>query len=180
MKNFFRNAWEDPVWSKVIAAIIVALGGVLVSAIKSFCFNVSFGTAILNVLRFKICLWIVLLALFVVALGVAIYKKHSRKKTPSFVSAFTSGTYQNQQWHWAWEWSDEDKFYYVMDLDMMCPNCKNGVLNFSYDGYQCGKCGNEYEFDVLRVDFVAVRKQIVMDAREAFPEYKNCIGDMFV
>ena len=48
MKNFLRNAWEDSVWSKVIAAIIVALGGVLVSTIKSFCSNVSFGTAILN------------------------------------------------------------------------------------------------------------------------------------
>ena len=180
MKNLLRNAWEDPVWSKVIAAIIVALGGVVVSAIRSLCSNVSFGTTILNVLRFKMSLWIVLLVLFAMALGVAIYKKHSGKTKPSFVSAFTSGVYQNQQWHWTWEWSDEDKFYYVMDLDIMCPNCKNGVLNLSYDGYQCGKCGTEYEFDVLKVDSTGVKKQIVMEAREAFPEYKECIGEMFV
>ena len=180
MKNFFRNAWEDPVWSKVIAAVIIALGGMLVTAIKSICFNVSFGTAILDVLQFKLSLWIILVALFAVALGVAIYKKHSKRSKPSFVSEFTSGVYQNQQWHWTWEWSNEDKFYYVMDLNMMCPKCKNGVLYLSFDGYQCGKCGTEYDYNVLRVDSEGVRKQIVMDARKAYPQYKNLIGELFV
>lgn len=70
MKNFFKNAWEDPVWSKVIAAVIIALGGMLITAI--------------------------------------------------------------------------------------------------------------YDYNVLRVDSEGVRKQIVMDARNAYPQYKNLIGELFV
>lgn len=70
MKNFFKNAWEDPVWSKVIEAVIIALGSMLVSAI--------------------------------------------------------------------------------------------------------------YDYNVLRVDSEGVKRQIVMDARNAYPQYKYLIGELFV
>ena len=178
MKEKLSNIWHDPVWSKVIAAVIVALGGLLVSAIKSLCSQESFGTALLNVLSFKVSVWIVLSVIFIVVLGVALLKKHAHKPTPPFVTEFTSGIYQKQQWQWRWRWDDEERCYYIYDLSVKCPKCKTGLLTISFDNYQCGKCGAE--FDALRIDYDGVKKQILADARNAYPQFKDSVSDMWM
>lgn len=177
MKSFLKYAWKDPVWSKVIATVIVAFGSVLITAIKSLISNVPFRTAFLNLLNYKISFWIVLLALFVIILSIALCKKYLKSPTPSFVEEFTSGNYQNQQWQWMWRWSDSDMFYYVDELNVMCPNCKTGILNLGYSHYRCGNCGMELEYGMLGIDSEGVRRQILLDVRNAYPQYKNLVGE---
>lgn len=178
MKEKLSNMWHDPVWSKVIAAVIVALGGLVVSAIKSLCSPMSFGSAVLNVLSFKVSVWVVLLVIFIVVLGVSLLKKYASKPTPPFVTEFTSGIYQNQRWQWNWRWDDEERRYHVYDLSVMCPKCKTGILTIYFDGYQCGKCGAE--FDALGIDHEGVKRQILADARNAYPQFKDSVSDMWM
>jgi len=41
--KFIKNKWSDPVWSKVFAGIILAIGGIIVSAIWSLITDISFS-----------------------------------------------------------------------------------------------------------------------------------------
>jgi len=66
----FKNIWVDPVWSKVIAAIILAIAAVIWTVISAEINDIDFHTAWINFLTFNIQLWwltigvIILLLLF--------------------------------------------------------------------------------------------------------------------
>ncbi len=69
-----KENWKDPVWSKVIAAVIIAVGGfiltTLYSLVKSLISNVSFDNVLSEVYAFfcsdiSIKLWIVIVFVFV-------------------------------------------------------------------------------------------------------------------
>lgn len=47
-----------------------------------------------------------------------------------------------------------------------------------FDGYQCGKCGAE--FDALGIDHEGVKRQILADARNAYPQFKDSVSDMWM
>jgi hypothetical protein len=62
MKEEFKKIWIDPVWSQVIAQIIIYGSGLIFfSFIKLIYDGGNFWTALVTILSFKIALWIYLL-----------------------------------------------------------------------------------------------------------------------
>ncbi|WP_333852159.1 hypothetical protein [Epilithonimonas sp.] len=46
--------WKDPVWSKVISAIIISLGGLILAIIKSVCESQTFSDSFNDILNYQI------------------------------------------------------------------------------------------------------------------------------
>jgi hypothetical protein len=76
----FKKIWADPVWSKVISAIIIAIGAVIWSAISSKISNTDFQTAWITFWNSKIVLW-QLTAGAIIVLSVYGIWKHFRATT---------------------------------------------------------------------------------------------------
>lgn len=57
-KGFFERTWNDPVWSKVISAGIIAVLTILYSIGLSIFKEISFKEAILNILNFQIKIYV--------------------------------------------------------------------------------------------------------------------------
>lgn len=68
MKEKFQKIWVDPVWSKVIAAAIIAICAVLWAFISAKINNVDFMTAWNNFWTFEIPLWVVTVGVFSIIL----------------------------------------------------------------------------------------------------------------
>lgn len=128
MKDLFKRIWNDPVGSKVIASVIIFLLGLLCSFLKSLISDdITFSDVIRQILGFKVELWLVVVCLMVLWIVSGIISKISDSKkripVPPFVNGFVKGLYQNQIWRWRWQWSPTNRFYYVTDLSIECPNC---------------------------------------------------------
>lgn len=68
MKAKVQKVWTDPVWSKVISAVIIALGGACYVAIEGIYHNATPIATIMKIrdaLNVPIPLWATLLALFI-------------------------------------------------------------------------------------------------------------------
>lgn len=178
-----KSIWNDPVWSKVIAAAIIAAVGALFSLVKSwFNENVSFEEAFKTVFSYQVNLWLAITVVMMVLIIVGVIKKTEANKqrvpVPPFVNDFTRWMYQNQVWKWRWVWSPTNKFYYVTDLNIECPNCHEGVLDLESMNYRCPKCNVSYEFDWINGNPDGVKKQLLEDARTRYNYCKEYIGEI--
>lgn len=95
-----------------------------------------------------------------------------------FVNDFTCGVYQGQKWKWRWEWSSAYKFYHVIDLNIVCPNCHDGILDLEYMIYRCPKCNTSFEFAWINGNPEGVKRQILEDARTRYSYCKEYIGEI--
>lgn len=180
-----KKIWSDPVWSKVIAGVLLMVITAIGSVIKSIHSKTeSFMDVLKTVFGVKVNLWLALAVFLIVWIVVSIVrqkknKKNSIPKVP-FVNEFTEGTYQNIRWNWRWQWSKTFKIFYVTDLNLVCPYCKKGVLTvgYSYVNYVCGNCGADIHSSNLNVNYDAVKTQIINDARKKYNRYDEYIGEI--
>lgn len=80
-KSRFSEIWKDPVWSKVISVVIVALASALWRWIDIESFKTSFNLLI-NWLKFQVPVWWVILGCFVVWLIIRLIKSIRLESTP--------------------------------------------------------------------------------------------------
>lgn len=181
--RFIKRIWNDPVWSKVISAIIIAGLGVVYSLIRGW---ISDSETILvslkKVFSYKANIWFVIGCLLIVMTIIGIIKKNLRKKDkipqPPFVNDFTRWRYQNQIWTWRWKWSPTYHFYYITDLNIECPNCHDGLLTLEYSVYRCAKCNAEIPYALLNTNSNTVVKQILEDTRKNYNYCAEYIGKL--
>ncbi len=78
----FKKIWSDPVWSKVISAIIIAIGGFIISVIYSVITELTLEQSIKYLWNYKIELGPTISIVFMVLFIFAIIQKFV-KKNPS-------------------------------------------------------------------------------------------------
>lgn len=183
MKDLLQKIWKDPVWSKVIAAVIIAAAGAVYSLVKSWLDDSeSLAESFKTVFSYQVNIWLAIAVVMTVMIIAGVIKKIRASKNqipvPPFVDDFTRRMYQNQIWKWRWEWSPAYKFYYVADLNIECPNCHEGVLDLEYMNYRCAKCNASYEFALINGNPEGVKKQILEDARTRYSYCKEYIGEI--
>ncbi len=83
-KKFFQRIWADPVLSKVISVIIVALLTILYSFIVSIFEKISFKEALINTLNFKIEVYKFLIFAIISILIFVIYYYWRKKRKKTF------------------------------------------------------------------------------------------------
>lgn len=80
----FKRTWKDPVWSKVISVVIIALGSMVFSFIQSKIEGVSFSNSFRAFWTTKVQLWLVILLVSIYFIVVYFRSYLLRKKNPSF------------------------------------------------------------------------------------------------
>lgn len=181
MKDLLLKIWKDPVWGAIIASVIFAILCSLYSLIAGwFSDTESISDVFKVVFSYKINIWLAAALFIVILLVVRLIKtkRENRIPVPPFVNDFTRWQYQNQIWKWRWEWSPTNKFYYVTDLNIECPNCHEGVLDLETMYYRCPKCNTFYEFAWINGNPEGVRKQILEDARKKYGDWAKYLGNL--
>lgn len=132
-----KKVWKDPVWSSVIAGIILAV----IVAVGQHFFGlweyVSIGGVWLwSVITtdIPIPLWLVIIGIPILVLLIPVITRLIPDKEPSF----TKYTHDHiLEIDWSWKWIPPNKFraeYKFDELKPRCPSCKS-VLNINdYDG----------------------------------------------
>ena len=181
MKKWFNRIWNDPVGSSLISAGIIAfIGAGFPFAIKAIGITTSIEDAFKAVFTFKINIWLaigIVIVIMVIRGTIQKYREKNQKvPVPPFVDDFVAGYYQGLKWEWRWQWSPECKYYYVDDLNIVCPNCHQGILNLGYMDYICVKCNTRIDYDMIHGDFDGVGNQIIQDARTKYSFCQEYIG----
>lgn len=73
-ENNFQKIWKDPVWSKVIAALLIGIGTVILSYIYSIISNISFQESFIAFWKTNIQLWVIALFIIIYIFIATIYK----------------------------------------------------------------------------------------------------------
>lgn len=181
MKDKLKAIWHDPVWSKVIAGVVLAILGAVYALLKAWASDTeTIPDALVAVFGFKVNIWlaaaIVIILLIIVGLIKKNREKTNRKLVPPFVTSFTEGMYQGQRWRWRWQWSEKNNYYYVSELSIVCPVCHDGLLTLVYMNCKCGRCGADIPYSMLKTTSDAVAKQILVDARKDYAYCKEYLG----
>jgi hypothetical protein len=80
LKEKILKFWRDPVWSKVISAIIISIGILLYNIGRSIVSKVDFSTVLTEFLQSKIQIWILLVLIIVLLIGTAIFNYFKKDK----------------------------------------------------------------------------------------------------
>lgn len=80
-----KKAWKDPVWSKVIATIPIAVGTIVYNYIKSKTLNISFKKSFIEFWTTDIELWIAALALFLSLSLIWLIRQYGKNKKKKFL-----------------------------------------------------------------------------------------------
>lgn len=181
MKDIIKKIWNDPVWSKVISGIILAVLGLLYSVIKGVLIgSESIPDEIATVFGYKVNVWLAIVVMLAIWAIFGYYNKRGDENEevplPPFVTDFIEGCYQSLRWRWRWQWSDTKKYYYVSELSIVCPFCHEGLLTLGLMNYKCGKCGADIKYSMLNTNSDAVSKQILVDTRKNYDYYKEYLG----
>lgn len=179
--DIIKKIWNDPVWSKVISGIILAVLGLLYSVIKGLLNGSdSIPDEMSTVFGYKVNIWLAIVVMLAIWAIFGYFSNRGNENVqvtePPFVSGFIEGYYQNQRWRWRWQWSETKKYYYVSELSIVCPICHEGLLTLGYMDYKCGKCGAEIKYSMLNTTSDAVSKQILADARKNYDYCKDFVG----
>lgn len=83
-----EKIWKDPVWSKVISFIIIAIGTLLYNYIISLYNDEDFRTTFLNFWKNRFELWQFLLFLILLVTIISIITYRNKKKMPKQTNAF--------------------------------------------------------------------------------------------
>lgn len=177
-KGLLYRIWNDPVWSKVIAGVFLAVLGFLISVLKG-CLNESesIPDALKSVFSIKINIWVVGVIVLILLIIISLIRRHDRRiPIPPFINEFISGVYQNQVWKWHWKWSPTYKYYYIEDLNFECPYCHEGIMTYDLLEYRCVKCNREMPNIIANISYDAVKAQIIEDAKDKYSSSIKYIG----
>jgi len=131
--------WNDPVWSKVIAAVIFAVITIIATTISAKVNDISFTEAWNKFWTLKVELWLLALVTVVLFLLFVLIKR----KKMNFLN-YTQGTWRNTKWQWAWKKDPQTKKYRIFNLNTLCPKCQKGLFTspgFYSREYKCAQCG---------------------------------------
>ena len=80
--GFLNKIWHDPVWGKVIYAVLLFLAGLLYSFIATLSKEISFYDAFIDTINFSLPLYVIfiILTLAVIAYGIAYKIRQKRKR----------------------------------------------------------------------------------------------------
>jgi hypothetical protein len=137
----FKKIWKDPVWSKVIAGIILAIGSLLVVWIKSLIDKTSFQTALKGLFEAKIKIVFVLAIFILYFIAREIYRKYNlpwkRKRFAKIHKSFNKET--GNQYHW--DTCFINGLPAVLNLKVSCT--KHGAIPIQFIYGRCPKEGCE-------------------------------------
>jgi hypothetical protein len=181
MRKFLKKVWIDPVWSKVLGAIILAL----ISGIVEFFTKVKPLTCIFNLLKqfiiifaYKITIpiWgLILIALPTIFFIVIFIIILISKPPPRLISwqDYKMDNIDGIKWVWSWYRND------VSDLIALCPVCmcelesKQHPYKLGTDLY-CQKCDKYIDLNTSMNEFKEkVKKEIRRRVRTG--EYKDVV-----
>ena len=111
-----KKIWNDPVWSKVISAAIIAIGTIIITTISAKVNNMSFTEAWGKFWALKIELWCLTLVVMALFLLFVFIKKN--KKERKFLS-YTQGVWSDTKWRWTWICDSQTKKYRIANLDTL-------------------------------------------------------------
>lgn len=163
----FKKVWTDPVWSKVIAAGILACAGILITyfagwwpAIVSRCSGfVSLLQGKMEIPNWLfalllLCALVVLAGTLVVVWAVAF----PSKSTASFVN-YTEDTLFGVRWRWSY-----DRDIGILNLVPFCPHCDyqvqptniSGFRTIDHFEFRCEECSARLgEFEMSWEEFIS-------------------------
>ena len=79
--KWFKNVWKDPVWSKVISALIVALLASGYASVKAYITNAGLWDTVKSIFVSYIPLWCIVLTFFVILIVYGIIVKYRKLRT---------------------------------------------------------------------------------------------------
>lgn len=139
-QNLLKRIWIDPVWSKVISAILIAIGTTIFISIKSYYQEKSFNEALNEILALKLdlktILLIVILILIIYLLLSAFRFKYSDSTKKSDIDLFNTirNTYldQDNTIRFLREFNFRGAFdtERIAGLDDFIDKCKNSDFKF--------------------------------------------------
>ena len=165
MKKIVKKAWNDPVWSRVIAhGIIVLLGFVIFAlwtALKSLILGINFKSAFVAVLEViasflktevSFNYFGIVLIILGYSLGVFIVNKIIKRIKSKSVTSYNNMNFHGANIKWKWEKVDGEWKIKYDEYEKSCPrcrhdlefednqgnkylNCMNGVCNFRSSAY---------------------------------------------
>ena len=127
MSKSFKNLWHDPVWSKVIAGSILALGAIISTYLLNWW--PAIGATTFNFLAYLKTTWTlpVWLAVVVIALSIPTivfliaslwYKVFPSAENLGSWQSYTTDIFYNLRWRWSY--FDDGQIY---KLTTFCPIC---------------------------------------------------------
>ena len=79
--EWFKKVWKDPVWSKVISALIVALFASGYASVKAYITNAGLWDTVKSIFVSYIPLWCIVLAFFAILILYGIIVKYRKWRT---------------------------------------------------------------------------------------------------
>jgi len=158
----FDNMWKDPVWSKVISAIIITVGGFIISLIYSLITDLTIKESILYIWNLKVTLGLTLIIIFLFILLISIIKT-ARSRKPTKIESLETQFHNkynkiiddknNLTYRFNTYVSSIDKFPFISELRVYCNNHDTEVLITEYQGCNrpgCNRFGKGYSKSLLK------------------------------
>lgn len=79
--KWFKKVWKDPVWSKVISALILTLLASGYGTVKAYVTNAGLRDSVKSIFVSNIPLWCIALAVFVILIVHGMFVKYRRSRT---------------------------------------------------------------------------------------------------
>ncbi|RAU16432.1 hypothetical protein DN062_18240 [Nitrincola tibetensis] len=128
-----RNVWKDPVWSSVIAGLILAIGQLFFGlwGYVSVGAGWLWSTITANV---PIPLWLIITGIPILILLIPVITRLIPDKEPNFTK-YTRDHILGIDWSWKWIPPNKVRTEYKFDeLTPRCPTCKSALNIDDYDG----------------------------------------------
>lgn len=164
--SFLTEITHHPIWSKVIATAIVAIGGLLLSWIASLFGKKSFG----EILTLDVPLFFVVILILVAVFVTIAVKDANKEKLPKFlkITEMTIGAYT---WTWSWEQDEKNGKYYLGELHLLCPQCRCVMYCGLYEDFY--HCINGHSIYARQVEYSVSYEQIQHNILTNFPDEKG-------
>jgi hypothetical protein len=136
-----KKIWNDPVWSTVIASVLLAGFPYILGIWPSILNLIGYA---LNILATPIIMpfWLLLVAVPVLLIAIPLLKKLSPDKAPRFTK-YTNDNIFDINWSWRWGAPNfHSNNYQVRDLTSRCPDC-HALLEVNYCNGKLVACINE-------------------------------------
>ena len=150
-ESFLTEITHHPIWSKVIATAIVAIGGLLLSWIASLFGKKSFG----EILTLDVPLFFVVILILVAVFVTIAVKDANKEKLPK----------------WSWEQDEKNGKYYLGELHLLCPQCRCVMYCGLYEDFY--HCINGHSIYARQVEYSVSYEQIQHNILTNFPDEKG-------
>ncbi len=133
----WRKYWHDPVWSKVIASVLIATFAILYTGIR-YCWD---NVPLMQILRSMTQVNTIFLFILTMIFLYLLYKFVQNLLRNSTIAnnqslKYTKDSFRGLKWSWEWEY-DIDK-YVLVNLKPYCPKCSTKMIYYEGGPYGMG------------------------------------------